>query len=189
MHSRFAVAATAAFVSLLFACAGESALDDGGVTSTPSGRVAAPTESIEGVRQRALSTVAIGAQPVPDTPVASLPVHPGHEPLVESPPKDAEKLPVASPPTRVWFVSPAGNDTAEGSESKPFKTISKAASVAAPGELVRVSSGTYAEKIVLADNVKPGRPDAKITLQGEGKPKIVPVAVGKDGMVQIRQPN
>ncbi len=126
----------------------------------------------------------IGVQPVPDTPVANMPGDPDRpaEPAPQAPP------PAAPQAHHVYVVSPSGNDTGEGNEAQPFKTIGKAISMAGPGDLIRVLAGTYAERIVLGTNAKAGTPDAKITLQGEGKPRIIP-GPGGGGLVQVRQPN
>jgi nitrous oxidase accessory protein NosD len=136
--------------------------------------------------------VPIGAQPVPDTPVANLPAHEGHAPIAQPSPQpggNIEPTPApAAPPAREWVVSPSGQDTADGSAAHPFRTISKAVSVVGPGELIRVLAGTYAERVVLAGSVQAGRPDAKITLQGEGKPRLVP-GPGSGALVQVKRPN
>src|SRR3990172_2999938 len=44
-------------------------------------------------------------------------------------------------------VSMKGNDTNDGSFSKPFKTISAAARVAQPGDVITVQEGTYRERV------------------------------------------
>jgi nitrous oxidase accessory protein NosD len=85
-------------------------------------------------------------------------------------------------------VSPAGSDTAAGSRAAPFRTIAKAITVAGPGEVVRVKSGTYAERIRIATDAKAGTASQKITLKGEGSPVIVPVSGGWY-MVQVQRPN
>jgi nitrous oxidase accessory protein NosD len=133
--------------------------------------------------------VPVGAQPVPNTPVANLPAHEGHAPIPAQPGMQSTvpEAPAAAF-VREWVVSPTGSDTAEGSAAQPFRTIGKAVSVAGPGELIRVLAGTYAERIVLGPNVKAGTPEAKITLQGEGKPRVVPGA-GSGALLQVRQPN
>ena len=48
---------------------------------------------------------------------------------------------------KVYHVSIHGNDTNDGSESQPFKTISAAARLAQPGEVVTVHEGVYRERI------------------------------------------
>ena len=44
-------------------------------------------------------------------------------------------------------VSVKGNDNNEGSSVKPFRTISQAANVAMPGDIVTVHTGVYREQI------------------------------------------
>ncbi len=44
-----------------------------------------------------------------------------------------------------YYVSNMGSDDSEGSRSEPFKTIAKAASVAQPGDTIRVREGVYIE--------------------------------------------
>jgi hypothetical protein len=44
-------------------------------------------------------------------------------------------------------VSVKGNDANDGSESKPFRTISAAARAAQPGDVVTVHTGTYRERV------------------------------------------
>jgi hypothetical protein len=48
---------------------------------------------------------------------------------------------------RDFHVSPNGNDNNDGSSSKPYKTISKAAEVAQPGDAITVHEGTYRERV------------------------------------------
>lgn len=115
----------------------------------------------------------------PGSPVASLP---GSAPGAPAP----APAPPQSEFSRVWHVSPAGNDTADGSATAPFRTISKAVSVVGPGEAVLVKAGTYAETLVLEDRA--GTAEAPITVRGEGMPKIVPSG-RPGGMVQFHQPH
>ena len=82
--------------------------------------------------------------------------------------------PVTTPTyKRVWVVSTTGSDTASGSETAPLRTISRAITLAGPGELIRVRSGTYTERVLISGTVRGGTVDAPITLQGEGNPRIV----------------
>ncbi|MCE5307194.1 MAG: right-handed parallel beta-helix repeat-containing protein [Acidobacteriales bacterium] len=46
-----------------------------------------------------------------------------------------------------FHVSVKGNDTSDGSASKPFRTISAAARVAQPGDVITVHEGTYRERV------------------------------------------
>ena len=47
--------------------------------------------------------------------------------------------------TSVLHVATAGSDTADGSEDSPFRTISRAAAIAQPGDTVLVHGGEYRE--------------------------------------------
>ncbi len=134
----------------------------------------------------------IGAQPVQDTPVASLPPHAGHEPIAQPSPQPATAAPAPAPApprfSREWVVSTSGNDAGDGSAAQPFRSITKALSVAGPGELIRVQPGTYAERVVMGGAVKAGTEGAPITLQGEGKPRIVPSATS-GALIEITLPH
>jgi hypothetical protein len=57
----------------------------------------------------------------------------------------AVTLPLAS--AKEYHVSINGNDTDKGSASKPFKTISAAARIAQPGDVITVHQGTYRERV------------------------------------------
>src|SRR4051794_41856198 len=47
--------------------------------------------------------------------------------------------------TSVLHVATAGSDSADGSEEGPFRTISRAAAIARPGDTVLVHAGEYRE--------------------------------------------
>src|SRR3954464_13893209 len=49
--------------------------------------------------------------------------------------------------TSVLHVATAGSDTADGSEASPFRTISRAAAIAQPGDTVLVHAGEYRERV------------------------------------------
>jgi len=49
--------------------------------------------------------------------------------------------------TTEFHISPTGSDDNPGSEAEPFKTISAAALVAQPGDLITVHEGVYRERI------------------------------------------
>ena len=42
----------------------------------------------------------------------------------------------------VYFVSTTGNDAAEGRQASPFASISYAATIAQPGDVINVRGGT-----------------------------------------------
>jgi len=46
-----------------------------------------------------------------------------------------------------YHVSPSGNDKNEGTRQRPYRTISAAAQVAQPGDVITVHPGTYRERI------------------------------------------
>ncbi|RKG64358.1 DUF1565 domain-containing protein, partial [Corallococcus terminator] len=135
----------------------------------------------------------IGVQPVANTPAAQMPAHDDHTPIAEPGPQPsvsakAMSAVAATTPVHDWVVSPTGDDGAEGTEAAPLRTIAMAVGKAAPGDRVRVLAGTYAERLVLGENVQAGTPEAKITLQGEGRPKLTPGS-GSGALVQVRRPN
>ena len=76
----------------------------------------------------------------------------------------SERFPSGS--GRSYYVSPQGDDAAEGSRERPFKTIQRAAEVAGPGDVVRVLPGVYRETVVVP---RSGRPDAYITFRAQGE--------------------
>ena len=65
----------------------------------------------------------------------------------------------------VYFVSPAGSDSGPGTATQPWKTLTKAASSVAPGDVVRVAPGTYKER--LRTSAK-GTASSPITLLADG---------------------
>ena len=64
--------------------------------------------------------------------------------FVLSPSADA---PAAVGAAGSYFVSPDGSDSYPGTEEKPWKTIRKAAEIAAPGSTVYIKAGTYYERV------------------------------------------
>ncbi len=78
-----------------------------------------------------------------------------------------------------YHVSPGGSDSADGSESTPFKTLARAArAVTRPGTTVYVAPGIYAGGIKTTAH---GSPQARITWIStiKGGAKIVPPARSK----------
>lgn len=67
-------------------------------------------------------------------------------------------LSAGSATARVYVVSPAGSDEADGSERAPLRTVGRAAALAMAGDTVRVLRGTYAEYVEVAHAGQPGRP-------------------------------
>ena len=67
---------------------------------------------------------------------------------------------------RTYYVSPEGDDGAEGSREQPFGTIQHAALLAGPGDVVAVLPGTYREQVVIN---RSGQADAYVTFRAEGE--------------------
>jgi hypothetical protein len=73
------------------------------------------------------------------------------------------------------FVSTSGNDKNPGTQARPWRSISKAAAVLAPGDTVRVQAGTYKEHVAPARSGRAGQPityaadpAGSVTLDGQG---------------------
>ena len=63
-----------------------------------------------------------------------------------------------------YTVAPNGADSNPGTEAQPFRTIQKAADVAAAGDTVHVRAGVYAENVIIKNSGTEGRP---IVFEGE----------------------
>ena len=61
------------------------------------------------------------------------------------------------------YVDPAGSDSNDGSQGKPFQTIQAALDEATPGTTINVGPGTYFETLA---TMRDGLPDAPITVKG-----------------------
>jgi hypothetical protein len=48
------------------------------------------------------------------------------------------------------YVAPTGDDSNDGSSAAPFETIKKASSVAAAGDIIQITAGTYHETNAIA---------------------------------------
>lgn len=68
-----------------------------------------------------------------------------------------------------YHVAKNGKDAYNGSPGQPFLTISKAASLAQPGDIITVHSGTYRELIVPANG---GTASQRITYQAASNEKV-----------------
>jgi hypothetical protein len=71
-----------------------------------------------------------------------------------------------APPPRVWHVSPAGRDGADGTEAAPVRTIQHAADHVRPGDTVLLAPGIYPEPVALR---RGGRKGAPITIRAARK--------------------
>jgi Carbohydrate binding module (family 6)/Right handed beta helix region/Protein of unknown function (DUF1565) len=57
-----------------------------------------------------------------------------------------------------YHISTSGSDTAEGSATAPWKTISKAAGLMQPGDVCRIHAGTYRETVRPQQSGSEGKP-------------------------------
>jgi len=69
-----------------------------------------------------------------------------------------------------YFVSPFGDDTNDGTEVSPFKSIQKAADTAKAGETVFIKEGTYKERVELTNT---GTKDKKIVFQNYARDIVI----------------
>lgn len=74
--------------------------------------------------------------------------------------------PTAAPSSNDRYVSTTGSDSNPGTESAPFKTLQKAASVAQPGMTIRVAPGTYNGDVYVTTS---GTQTAPITFASQSK--------------------
>lgn len=67
----------------------------------------------------------------------------------------------------IWHVSTAGDDSAAGSADHPFKTISRAAQAAMPGDTVLVRAGVYRERVSPPRGGATGKPIVYRAVRGD----------------------
>ncbi len=88
------------------------------------------------------------------------------------------------------YVSPTGNNLADGSSATPFKTIQRAATQAEAGDTVWVRAGVYAERVSLVGKV--GTADRPITIRSvRGESAVidhrsVPVPGGTNALIKLQ---
>jgi len=78
-----------------------------------------------------------------------------------------------------YYVATNGNDENPGSETKPFRTVQKAADTARAGDVILVHGGIYREAVVLRFSGQEGRPIVFKNYPGE-QPVIQPGELGKE---------
>lgn len=61
----------------------------------------------------------------------------------------------------IFYISPTGNDNANGSQSTPWKTLAKAASTVGTGNTIHINAGTYNETTTI--NIAQG-----VNIEGDG---------------------
>jgi hypothetical protein len=69
-----------------------------------------------------------------------------------------------------YYVATNGNDANNGREGAPFRTISKAASVVAPGDVVHIANGVYKEAVPVTTS---GTKSAPIVFVGESTEGVI----------------
>lgn len=106
------------------------------------------------------------------------------DPSDEGPPDNASNGGSQTAP-RSWYVSMKGSDVGKGTQALPLRTISRAASLARPGDVIRVMPGTYSEALVLESR---GTGAAPITLRGEGtaRPTLMPANRAPGALIFVR---
>jgi len=95
----------------------------------------------------------------------------------------------------LYYVSPIGNDTNPGTESLPWKTLAKAASMATAGVTVFIKQGTYNERLVPVNSgtaegpiTFTSYPGDSVTIDGEGMrdPTLLSGLIYVDGLKYIK---
>lgn len=80
---------------------------------------------------------------------------------------------------KIYYVSTSGNDSASGTKSAPFKSISKAVAIATSGDEIHILPGTYSQRISVQG--KNGKVGAPIVIVGDATdPAQYPVIDGGD---------
>jgi len=91
---------------------------------------------------------------------------------------------VGGPSSNVYYVSPTGSDTGNGSSTRPWATLQHADTVVRPGDIVTVLDGTYRGDVTLTAS---GTAEHSITYKAQNKWHAKLVGTGKgDGSAVIR---
>ncbi|GAB4158742.1 MAG: hypothetical protein Fur0037_26180 [Planctomycetota bacterium] len=80
-------------------------------------------------------------------------------------------LAAALPAQATWWVSPTGNDANPGTQGSPFLTINHANAIAASGDVIRLTAGTFGDE---QGNVVLG--DKDVALVGDGRDSTILVS-------------
>lgn len=76
-------------------------------------------------------------------------------------------------PQRLYVSQSKGNDSFEGTESKPYKTIGKAIENSYPGDEIIVEDGVYNEQISFLSNRVYGEEGKRLTIRARNRHKAV----------------
>ncbi len=92
-----------------------------------------------------------------------------------APQPEPDPAPSTNAPT--YYVSPTGNDSADGSLNNPWRTLTASMKKLQAGDTLLVRGGTYKERVeVRGESVPRGRADARITVKAY--PGEEPLVVG-----------
>lgn len=81
------------------------------------------------------------------------------------------------------YVSPSGDDGAEGTASQPWRTLRRSLQALRPGDHLYVGGGVYRERVTDA-RLRPGEPDARVLVSAvPGERPVV------QGLLWLRQPS
>jgi parallel beta-helix repeat protein len=93
------------------------------------------------------------------------------EPTTEPAPETTQPIEI---PANARYVSPTGSDSASGSATSPWRTVSKAASTAGAGDVVVLEPGTYGAMGTITDFSRSGTAGAPIVFTSDpGKQRAV----------------
>ncbi|MCJ7533119.1 MAG: right-handed parallel beta-helix repeat-containing protein [Anaerolineales bacterium] len=110
---------------------------------------------------------------IPHTPTLT-PETPSPSPLPPTA-KPIEELPSPYPSGNIYYVSPNGDDSNPGNETRPWQTIQKAAGTLVAGETVYIRAGTYRERVIVQNSGSADEfitfasfPGEVVTIDGQG---------------------
>ena len=90
----------------------------------------------------------------------------------------------------IYYVDPSGDDSNQGTQASPWKTITKAANTLVAGDTVYIRGGVYNERVIPANSGSPGSfisykayPNETVIIDGTGVP--VYQAGVENGLVHI----
>ena len=92
-------------------------------------------------------------------------------------------------PGQPYYVSPTGDDAADGSEQAPWQTLAKAADAAQAGDTVYLLAGTWGERLVPPRSGTDGSPITFMGAPDNASPAVLDgtgVDVGSGGLVQVQ---
>ncbi|MFJ6674813.1 sigma-70 family RNA polymerase sigma factor [Actinosynnema sp. NPDC091369] len=128
------------------------------------GHLSVKTAAVGAPALAAAVAVTVWTTSPPDEPPAAVAIP--SIPAATSTAAPASAAPVASSAPAIpsaYYVSPTGDDTAEGSEQAPFATLGRAVAAVQPGQTIYLRGGTH-RATASVDITTSGTPDRRITL-------------------------